>query len=71
MALFKQKCRRCGERRPKHSWTLAPCALNGKRIKARLCDRCDIELNQFILSWFRVPKRRELMKAYEESLSSV
>ena len=70
MGLLRRKCNRCGERGAHHKWTVHPCALDkdGKRktIKGRLCTRCDIELNAFILSWFRVPKRRELMKAYEE-----
>lgn len=69
MALLRRKCSRCGAF-GKHKWTLAPCALlmndKKKQIKGRLCDQCDIELNSFILSWFRVPKRRELMKTYRE-----
>ena len=71
MGLFRRKCNRCGELNAKNKWTLAPCALllggKKKQIRGRLCDRCDIELNAFILSWFRVPKRKQLMDDYKES----
>lgn len=64
MARERKTCSRCGDRHNKmHTWTLRPCAV-GHEINGALCDRCDIELNAFILSFFRVKKRRELMEKY-------
>ena len=47
-----------------HNWTLEPCAMGGKTIHGRLCHRCDIEMNDFVLAFFRVKGRREAMEKY-------
>lgn len=62
----RKTCSRCGERRKLYTWHLSPCAMLPKEIKGRLCDRCDEDLNQYILSFFRVRNRRQLMEAYRE-----
>lgn len=36
----------------------------GKSVKGLLCHRCDIDLNDLILSFFRVKGRREMMEKY-------
>lgn len=57
-------CSRCGEKAKLYTWTLAPCALHPKQLNGRLCERCDEELNEFVLSFFRVRNRRALMEKY-------
>lgn len=62
--MAREACSRCGERwNDLHSWTLAPCAL-GRELKGWLCRSCDIELNGFVLSFFRVKGRKKLMEDY-------
>ncbi len=63
----RKTCSRCGELSPKlHSWTLAPCAL-GREIKGKLCHRCDIDMNAFVLSFFRVKGRKAAMEKYRDA----
>lgn len=64
MVSKRKTCNRCGARTKLYAWTLNPCAAVTE-IKGKLCERCDIELNGCILSWFRVKKRKELMETYE------
>ena len=64
MARERKTCSRCGQRGKLYAWTLNPCA-SVTEIKGKLCERCDIELNGCILSWFRVKNRKELMEVYE------
>lgn len=62
----RKTCSRCGERTALHTWTLSPCAMLPKEISGALCTRCDDDLNAYILSFFRVRNRRQLMEAYRE-----
>lgn len=60
----RKTCNRCGQRGKLYAWTLNPCAAVTE-IKGKLCERCDIELNGCVLSWFRVKNRKQLMETYE------
>ena len=64
----RKTCSRCGQRRILIEWTVSPCAVRPKEIKGQLCDRCDIELNAYILSFFRVRNRRKLMDEYRRQI---
>lgn len=41
-----------------------------KTLHGRLCDRCDIDLNEIILSFFRVKGRREMLEKYRRDCNS-
>lgn len=62
-----KKCRRCRKNPAKHKWTVDPCAAPGT-IKAELCDDCDVEVNDFILSFFRVRNKTVLMDNYRQKV---
>jgi len=65
VAKKRTTCSRCGERLiSAHNWTMDPCALYGKTIHGRLCHRCDVDLNDLILSFFRVKGRKAAMEKY-------
>lgn len=65
MARQRTTCSRCGERLvAAHNWTIDPCAMEGKTLHGRLCHRCDVDLNDLILSFFRVPGRKAAMEKY-------
>lgn len=67
MARERKTCNRCGAR-ARHTWTVDPCALMSKTIKAKLCDQCDIEINRYILAFYRVPNSKKLMEAYRKKI---
>lgn len=69
MARARKTCSRCGDRGYLFDWTLSPCSMLPKQIRGRLCARCDIELNEFVLSWFRVRNRKKLMEDYAGGLT--
>jgi hypothetical protein len=56
-------CSRCGAP-SHHQWQ---CYANDNRWLG-VCERCDVDLNELALAFFRVPGRRALMKAYRASL---
>lgn len=61
------KCVRCRRNPGVHSWTVDPCAAPSA-IKAKLCDDCDVEVNEYILSFFRVRNKTKLIQAYREKV---
>lgn len=61
-------CVRCRKNEGTHSWTVEPCAKPGPPIKAKLCDECDIEVNDYILSFFRVRNKTKLIEAYRKQI---
>lgn len=58
------KCRQCGAPNAIHSWTVQPCAMKPKEMKAFLCDGCDVALNATVLNVFQVRGRRRMMETY-------
>ena len=60
----RKTCSRCGDRGELLKWTLAPCALYPKTVTGALCYKCDEDMNDLILSFFRVRGRRQLMEKY-------
>lgn len=65
------KCRRCRKHEGVHGWTVEPCAKPGRPIKAKLCDDCDIEVNDYILSFFRVKGKTALIEKYRKEVTRV
>ena len=65
---MRKTCSRCGERGKLHNWNLSPCATFPKEIKGRLCTRCDLDLNRYVLSFFRIRNRAQLMREYEKEV---
>lgn len=61
-------CRRCRKNEGTHGWTVEPCAKPGGPVKAKLCDDCDVEMNNYILSFFRVRNKTKLMDAYRKKV---
>ena len=65
MAKKRTTCSRCGDKPAGlHNWTIDPCAMENKTLHGTLCHRCDIELNEYILSFFRVKGRKKAMEKY-------
>jgi hypothetical protein len=66
-----KKCTRCRKHPGVHDWTLEPCSVPDRdNIKASFCHECDIELNDIMLSFFRVKGKTKLMEAYRYWLGS-
>lgn len=63
--IAKLHCVRCGES-ARRQWS---CCANGSRWLP-LCNRCDCELNWYMLKFFRVPERPTLMAEYEALVAS-
>ena len=61
------KCTRCRKHEGVHTWEVNPCAAP-RTIKAILCDSCDVEINDYILSVFRVRNKIKLMTAYRKRI---
>ncbi len=57
------RCAHCGTNKVRHDWSVRPCAL-GKRLAAKLCDRCDLMLNDLMLSFFRIKGASKLVRRY-------
>ena len=58
------RCRHCGELGAAHRWDLRACADGRRKRTARLCDRCDVKLNAWVLLFFRVPGTIGKLEAY-------
>ncbi len=57
------RCAHCQAGKATHTWSVAPCA-GKKPIDDKLCPRCDIMLNDLVLSFFNVPNTTKLIRRY-------
>ena len=60
-------CTRCRRNPGVHDWTLEACA-SDKTVRGTLCHECDIDLNDMMLSMFRVRGKTKMMEAYRDKL---
>lgn len=62
---MKGSCAHCGTKPAERVWNVRPCAI-GKRRQRRLCEACDVKLNDLVLRFFKEPERKALMARYKE-----
>lgn len=66
IGIRRVECARPRCRRPsRFQWSA--CAIGGRFIA--VCDRHDLEINTWLLTTFRIPGARALLRRYEEAIS--
>ena len=64
------KCKHCGRTGADNHWNFYACAEGGRNREAVLCDECDLEANEWMLSFFNVRGARGKIKRYSEGQTS-
>jgi hypothetical protein len=68
MGKRKKLCAHCRKYAATESWTVSPCILNNRKVRIPLCERCDINLNAYILRFMRHPRAKACTARYRAKL---
>ncbi len=60
-------CVHCGKPATR-DWDMNFCADGNVKRRLDLCDDCDLDLNEYLLHFFRVPAAEEKLEAYRRQL---
>ncbi len=63
------KCAHCGEPNAGCNWKPVLCADKRKQRSKWLCDECDYELNEFVMTFFNFRNVEDKMREYANGMA--